>query len=695
MMHLATDVGGTFTDLVLFDGESGRITTTKVLTTPADPSLGVMQAIANVCSRYGLRPAAVHRFIHGGTTVINAITERSGVRTALVTTAGFRDVLEIGRGNRPDLYNLHAISPPPFVPRHLRFEVRERVDAHGAVLTALQVSDVSAVVEACRREGVEAIAVVFLHSYRRPDHEAECAALLRSALPGVAVCASYEISRRWREYERSNTAVLNAYVMPMMQRYLDRLGASLLESGFAGPFHAMQSNGGTTTFARAANHPLTLVESGPAGGVGGAIQVGRAAGESNLLYLDIGGTTAKCCVIHGGSPELTAEYRLGRTRRDPGYPLQVPVVDIVEIGAGGGSLAWFDEHSQLKVGPRSAGADPGPACYARGGSHATVTDALVVLGVLRPTGFAGGTMTLDPKRAEEALAAVGDRIGTDARGAARAVVTLAEASMINALKLVSVQRGHDPRRMCLVVSGGGGPTHAARLGRELGVKSVLIPENPGVFSAWGMLAAAPRRDLEITVLQPLDAASLNQGARFFTEMCNDAHTYFNTTGRNGTGGQLRFRYSVDMRYSGQEHSVNVACDPASWDEKTLREAFNAAHEKSYTFRISHGVAELVTYRVRAELDITLPGLAVRTSGSTAKATPRDTRKVSYDTPAATDWPAYERAALAVGAYLKGPALVEDAASTSVLLSGQCLTVDPHGLLLIRTLYVKGRSAQQR
>ena len=688
-MHLATDVGGTFTDLILFDGESGRITTTKVLTTPADPSLGVMQAIAKACRCDGLEPAAVQRFVHGGTTVINAITERSGVRTALVTTAGFRDVLEIGRGNRPDLYNLHAISPPPFVPRHLRFEVRERVDAHGAVVTPLQVSDVSAVVEACRRERVEAIAIVFLHSYRRPDHEAECAALLRSALPGTAVCASYELSRRWREYERCNTAVLNAYVMPVMQRYLARLGASLLESGFAGPFHAMQSNGGTTTFARAANHPLTLVESGPAGGVGGAIQIGQAAGESNLLYLDIGGTTAKCCVIHAGLPHLTAEYRLGRTRLDPGYPLQVPVVDIVEIGAGGGSLAWFDEHAQLKVGPRSAGADPGPACYARGGAGATVTDALLVLGVLRPTGFAGSTMTLDPEQAEQALAAVGDRLGTDSQGAARAVVTLAEASMINALKLVSIQRGHDPRRMCLVVSGGGGPTHAARLGRELRVKSVLIPENPGVFSAWGMLAAAPRRDLEITVLQPLDSAALEKGARFFTEMRTEAQAYFDST-----AGQLRFAYSVDMRYRGQEHPVNVACDPASWDDKTLREAFDAAHEKSYTFRISDGVAELVTFRLRAELDIVLPGLAVRTSAPTARVAPRDTRKVSYNAPAAADWPVYERAALAVGAYLEGPALVEDAASTSVLLSGQYLSVDPHGLLVIRPLYHSGRNSEQ-
>ena len=365
MGRLASDIGGTFTDLVHFDEATGALAVAKALTTPRDLTQGVIDTIRLA----RIDPAQVGFFVHGGTTVINAITERKGAKTALITTAGFRDVLEIARGNRPDLYNLRFEKERPFVPRKYRFEVSERIDAQGRVLEPLRLEDLAAVIERCRAEGIEAIAIQFLHSYAAPEHEAACAAYLRDKLPDVAVTASHEITREWREYERANTAVLNAYVQPIVQRYFVRLEAALSEAGLRCPFSAMQSNGGTTSFDWAKAQPITLLESGPAAGVNGAALVGELCGEPNVIYLDIGGTTAKCSTIEGGQPKVTTDYRLERSRERFGYPVRVPVVDIVEIGAGGGSIAWFDASGALRVGPVSAGAEPGPACYGRGGEQ--------------------------------------------------------------------------------------------------------------------------------------------------------------------------------------------------------------------------------------------------------------------------------------------------------------------------------------
>ncbi|MBT7291088.1 MAG: hydantoinase/oxoprolinase family protein, partial [Rhodospirillaceae bacterium] len=391
MGRLASDIGGTFTDLVYFDEASGELKVEKSLTTPKDLTLGVEDTIRLA----QVEPEKIDFFVHGGTTVINAITERKGAKAALVTTAGFRDVLEIARGNRPDLYNLNFEKPVPFVPRRLRFEVRERMDAAGNEVEPLTLADLDAVVERCRAENVEAVAIQLLHSYAAPAHEAACAEYLREKLPGVAITASHEITREWREYERANTAVLNAYVQPIVQRYFASLEGSLKGQGLDCPFAAMQSNGGSTSFEWAKAHPITLVESGPSAGVNGAALVGELCGEEDVIYLDIGGTTAKCSVIEGAQVQVTTEYKLEWTRINPGYPVKVPVVDIVEIGTGGGSIAWFDRVGTLKVGPVSAGSDPGPASYGQGGREPTVTDAKLLTGVLDPNYFAGGRITLD------------------------------------------------------------------------------------------------------------------------------------------------------------------------------------------------------------------------------------------------------------------------------------------------------------
>ncbi|MGQ0565517.1 MAG: hydantoinase B/oxoprolinase family protein [Gemmobacter sp.] len=528
MIRLATDVGGTFTDLVGHDEATGALFRAKALTTPQDQSGGVLDTIAAARGQ-GMEPGRIGLFAHGGTTVINAITERKGVRTALVTTAGFRDVLEIGRGSRPDLYNLRFHSPAPFVPRHLRFEVRERLDATGAVVEPLVPDDLPPIAAACIEAGVEAVGIVFLHSYANPAHEAAAAAALAALLPGVTICASHEISREWREYERSNTVALNASVQPIIRRYFARLEAALARDGVACPAYAMQSNGGIATFAQAADRPLTLVESGPAGGVAGAARIGQALGAGDGLSLDVGGTTAKCSLIRDGRPHLDTAYRMERTRVPPGYPVQVPVVDIVETGAGGGSIAGIDRRGGLRVGPESAGSQPGPACSGRGGDQRTVTDALVALvalGVFDPLTFANGTLPLDAGLARAAIARVAGPMGLDPEAAAQAIVDVTLANMINALKLVTVQRGHDPRDAALVVGGGAGPALAARPGREMQTRCTVIPPHPGIFSAWGMLAARPRADFRETYFTPLSDAALARVLDLFGALKGRALDHF-------------------------------------------------------------------------------------------------------------------------------------------------------------------------
>lgn len=680
MSYLATDVGGTFTDLVHFDTSSGRISVAKTLTTPDDPSRGVLNAITLGQAQGYVRPASIDRLVHGGTTVINAITERKGVVTALVTTAGFRDVLEIGRGNRPDLYNLHATSASAFVPRRLRFEIRERMDPQGRVIEAIELADLDAIVAECERGGVAAVAVAFLNSYANPLHERLCADALRERLPGVAVTSSHEISRQWREYERTSTTVLNAYVMPVVERYFDRLEIALGERGFNRPFFAMQSNGGMASFEWARTHPLSLIESGPAGGVSGAAAIGDWLGEPDVLYLDIGGTTAKCGIVHAGMPKLTTEYHLERTRTRPGYPVQLPVVDIVEIGAGGGSIAWFDAGDVLRVGPASAGAAPGPACYGFGGREPTVTDAMLITGVLDPEGFAGGSMQLDCDAASTALQPIATRLGTSVEGAAGAVLRIAEANMLNALKLVTIQRGHDPRDLTLVASGGGGPMHAARLARELNVRRVVIPPYPGVFSAWGMLVSAPRRDMKRTQLHAADDEAVRIGRDLFAQMQTEAAEYFEVEPAG-----LRCLQAVEMRYRGQEHTVAVPCHLDEWNSVQLIAAFHDAHEQAYTFRLESTAAEVVSFHLKAELITPRPTLVAPEVVSGAASSSSRTRSVDHGATGRQDTMLYARDSLTPGFTALGPALIEEPSSTTVVLPGQRVTMDARGLLAIEEL----------
>jgi N-methylhydantoinase A len=678
MIRLATDVGGTFTDLVGYDETTGQLFQAKALTTVHDQSGGVLDTIATA-GLQGMDPALIRFFAHGGTTVINAITERKGVKTALITTSGFRDVLEIGRGNRPDLYNLQFRSPEPFVPRYLRFEVRERLDAKGEVVTPIDLDDLATIAAACRREGVEAVGIIFLHSYANPTHERAAAMALAALLPDVTICASHEISREWREYERSNTVTLNAYVQPIIRRYFSRLQAALATRGVDCPYYAMQSNGGIATFAQATARPLTLVESGPAGGVAGAARIGQVLGQSDILYLDVGGTTAKCSLIRDGRPRLDTAYKLEHSRIAPGYPVQVPVVDIVEIGAGGGSIASIDQRHSLRVGPRSAGSLPGPACYARGGTDPTVTDALLTIGVFDPATFAGGTVPLDTDLARAAIQGVALAMDLSVEDAALAILDVAVANMINALKLVTVQRGHDPRDAAFVVSGGAGPALGPRLGREMQVNCTVIPPHPGIFSAWGMLAARPRADFRATWFALLDDRVLGAAMAQFEALKVEAIGHFGL----GESAAIGYDLFVDARYRGQEHGVLCPVLPDD-TLATFAERFHAIHKQSYTFRLDGSPIEITGLHLEATLQTeTINLVPVATLGRGIEESRKGHRRVWFRDQGWTDCPVHDRDLLPVDTLLHGPLLIEEATATTLILPGQTLEMSDTGILLIR------------
>jgi N-methylhydantoinase A len=674
-LRVSTDIGGTFTDLVGFDEQTGALTIGKASTTPDDLPQGVLAAVGAA----GVSLADVAELVHGTTVVINALTERSGARTALVTTHGFRDVLEIGRGNRPDMYNLVSRKPPPFVERRHRFEVRERVDRHGVVLRPLELGDLEPVVASCRRDGVEAIAVCLLHSYAHPAHEQEVRDALVGALPEIPVTISSEITREWREYERTSTAVVNSYVQPTVDRYLGGLERRLAESGLRPGLQVVQSSGGTTSLQAARRSPIRLVESGPAAGVIGAARIGERLGEPNVLYLDIGGTTAKCSLIEDGEPTTTTEYRVEWRPDYAGYPIMVPVVDIVEIGAGGGSIAWVDEGESVRVGPRSAGADPGPACYGRGGRSPTVTDAKLAAGVLDPDYFLGGRLRLDLGLAEQALRLLGDGLGLTPAELANGIIRLVNANMISALKLVSVRRGHDPRDFVLVAAGGGGAMHAAALGAELQVKRVVVPPHSGVFSAWGMGLAEARADAAQTRMLPISTSTARELDAVFAALEQEVTAELAAQG--SAAGSVRCERSADMRYHGQEHAVRVPIAPESVSVETVVADFHALHRQKYTFELEGEPVEIVTCHVS--------GLAGRAAlppppapPATAAPVAKGLRRVDFDTDGVHDAAVFDRHAMPVGFSAPGPVVVEDETTTALVHPGQTLEVDGAGNLAI-------------
>jgi N-methylhydantoinase A len=682
MLRVATDIGGTFTDLVYVTPD-GQVGTGKSHSTPAHFEQGVMDVIA----ANHIVPSEFASFVHGTTVVINAITERKGAKAALLTTEGFRDILEIGRGNRPDFFNLEYRKPKPFVARYLRREIPERINYKGIETRSLDLSGLPAILDDFRAEGVEAVAICFINSYANPAHEEATLARVKELWPEVSAVASHQITREWREYERTNTAVLSAYVQPIAHRYLDRLTGCLTEAGMTCTPYIMQSNCGVDTVRSARQIPITMIESGPASGVWGAAALGRLIGVPDAIAIDIGGTTAKCGLITGGQVKLNTNYMVERSEASAGYPVMVPVVDLVEIGNGGGSIAWVDEFKRMHVGPQSAGAVPGPVSYGSGGTEATTTDANLALGCINPNYFCGGTMVADMAAVDRALDKLAATLDTSRQEAARGIVRIANNNMVNAIKLISVNRGHDPRDFTLIAFGGGGGMHACALARELGIKKVVIPSLSGVFSAWGMLLSDLRRDYlqtQIVELCPegaeqIDAALAALEAKAIQEFAVE----------NIERSRVHFLRYARCRYQNQEHSVEIVLPSGAITVEqieAIRERFHTDYEREYTYRLEAPV-ELVCYHLvaLAEVDKLKPEKHPTTGRKVADAV-KGGRQVDYVEAGIHQATIYNGDALEPGMSFAGPAIIEESGTTVVIPPGLPCHVDDYGNYHIQTAH---------
>lgn len=682
-IRAATDVGGTFTDIVYFSSnpESGvqEIVTAKSDTTPPNFEQGVMDVI----TKSGVALEEIAFLAHGTTVIINAITERKGVKTALITTEGFRDSLEIARGNRPDYFNLDYEKPEPFVPRYLRREVPGRLTHDGSERQPLDLSELPAILDDFRADGVEAVAICLLHAYADPRHEQEVLARVEELWPGIAAVASHQITREWREYERTSTAVLSAYVQPVAERYLTRLATGVRGAGLSGQLYIMQSNCGVDSVEKTREIPIAMVESGPASGFWGAAELGRLIGDPNVLALDIGGTTAKCSLIEGGHVKIISDYWIERSRRSSGYPIMVPVVDLVEIGNGGGSIAWVDDFGKLHVGPQSAGAMPGPASYGRGGTKATTTDANLALGRINADYFCGGEMDADMEAVDRALGEVAGELGVERIEAARGIVRLANNNMINALKLVSLNRGYDPRDFTLVAFGGGGGMHAVALAGELGMRKVVIPYAADVFSAWGMLMSDLRRDYFATRLLPFNAGNAVRLDSLLEEMTAGALVQFDR--EEVARDQVHFLRYGNFRYENQEHGVEVLLPDGVIDDLSVEQiaaTFHDSYEREYTYRLDAPVEFVGAHLVAiAEVGKLAPS-KLPVSGRTVTEALKGRRNVDYAIEGVHEAALYDGALLEPGMRFDGPAVVEMKGTTIVVHPGNVVRVDDYGNVII-------------
>lgn len=669
MLLVAVDIGGTFTDLMAYDGERRRIFQGKSLTTPDNLVRGVLDCVA----KSGVSLRDVSRLIHGSTIAINTLIERKGARTALLVTKGTRDAYAIGRGNRPDAYNLKFSRPRPLLPRQAIYEVDERMLAGGAVHKVLEATQVEGLADEIRGEEYEAVAVCFLHSYANIAHEAQAGEILADSLPGVYVSRSHDILREYREYERISTTVVNAYVGPKVSGYVRRLAGSLDEAGFAGELAIMQSNGGVMSPEVAARQPVMMIESGPVGGIIAGAAIANALGHQNVISFDMGGTTAKASLILNATAEMAEGYYVGGY--DNGDPVMVPVVDVFEVGTGGGSIARIDSVGALKVGPESAGAAPGPIAYGRGGTRPTITDANVVLGRIGASDFLGGEMPLDRDAALDGIAReIGDPLGMTGPAAAQAIIDIAVAQMSLAVRQVSVKRGHDPRTFALVASGGAGPVHAIAIARDLHIPTVIIPNYPSHFSALGMLLADERHDLVRTHLVQVDQADFGAIGRIIAELAEEAR------GRT-RGSDPAIGIMLDMRYVGQEFSLTVPVDlglVAAGRHAEIRAAFDRLHEQRYAHSAPDEPVEIVNIRLVA----TASGAKPQINASEGHLSPPSMRPVHFGSDEPVMCPVYRRDSMSVGSRIEGPALVLEYGSTSVLHPGDACLVAETGELIV-------------
>jgi N-methylhydantoinase A len=678
--RIGVDVGGTFTDLIAAEEVTGTLVPVKVPSTPRSPADGVLAALHALLEGRPGRPTYV---VHASTIGANLFLGQMGLdlpHAALLTTEGFRDVLEIGRQRRAELYNLFYQRPRPLVERRNRIGILERIDAGGHVMTPLDEDAVRAAASRLAAERVEAVAIAFLHAYANPDHERRAKAIVEAALPEAVVVASHEVDPEYREYERTSTTVINALLSPVVSRYLRGLSARLREEGHVLPLYAMQSSGGITTIEGAASSPATLIESGPAAGVVGAAALGRRLGYSRVISFDMGGTTAKAGAVIDSRPDVVAEYEVGgmvhagRIVRGSGYPVRGPFIDLAEVSAGGGTVAWVDGDA-LRCGPLSAGADPGPACYGRGGDRPTVTDAHLLLGWLSPRGLLGGRMPLSREAASRAMSSVAVPLGLDETGTAAGMVRVVNAQMVRALRIVSLERGYDPREMTMIAFGGAGPMHAAALADELGIREVVIPPNPGVFSAVGLLAADLRCDRVESVMRPVGQVDAQWLESRFRRLEAEAQAGV----RDGDGRrEVVLRRALDLRYVGQSYELTV---PGEVPLQAAAEAFRVRHAEIYGYAPEREPVEVVNARVTA-MGIMPPLSLWQATTGAGMADGRETRRACFEG-RWTDAPVLARHALFSGDPVSGPAIVEENEATTVVPPGWTVQRGDAWTLLLR------------
>jgi N-methylhydantoinase A len=672
---IGIDIGGTFTDLTAYDPGTGKLTFGKTTTT-ALPDEGAVSGLRRlIADGVDIRRATMLK--HGTTVVINSILERRGAKTALITTEGFRDTLEIGRGSRPESFNLFYRRLAPLVPRDLRFEICERLSARGEIIKALDRAALPWLAKSIAAAGVEAVAICFLHAYRNPDHELEVAAYVKEHT-GCFVTCSHELSREFREFERTSTAVINAFVGPRTSAYVTRFRDGVNEAGFSGRLLLMGSNGGVLTDTEAVKRPVLLIESGPVGGAAGAAELGKVLDMPNVIAFDMGGTTAKAVMIENGEAAVTPVYYAAGYNR--GYPVQAAVLDIIEVGAGGGSIAAISEMGALIVGPRSAGGVPGPACYGTGGKEPTITDANLILGRLHPDRFLSGEIKLDKIAAERVLQDLATQLKEPLHRVAAGIIHLATLTMASAVKMTTVERGHDPRDFAMIAYGGAGPLHASDIARELGIRTVIVPNNPGHFCAYGMLFADLKYDLVQTMAVGLEQLDIGEAEKQFLDLEERGRTSLKEIKVNLTAvSAVRFG---DMRYRGQEHTLKIRLpDKMSLvSQRYLRTAFEDEYAKRYGHCSQNVPIDIVNLRVVVTGVADKPVIRELQAGKAA--VEPETRHVNFDGKSFVPCTIWQRDTLSAGVHIAGPAIIEESASTTVVCPNDWATVDHLGNIRI-------------
>ncbi len=678
--RVGVDSGGTFTDICMVEESTGELKVWKVPSTPDDPSRAIAAGVVE-----GLReaanvdPSATIYFGHGTTVATNALIQHRGVKTGLVTTDGFRDLLEIGRQRRPHLYDLQCDKPPVLVTRDLRLEVPERLRHDGRIERPLDEDAVRRAARRLREANVKAVAVCFLYSYIDPRHEVRARDILAEELPGVFITTSHEVAPEFREFERFSTAVVNAYLGPVLATYVEKLGPRLDAAGVKGPRHITQSNGGVMSLATARDNAVRTVLSGPATGIVGALRVGALSGHNNLITFDMGGTSTDVSLIEGGRPKLAAEMEVH------GYPLKTPMLDIHTVGAGGGSIAYIDAGGHMKVGPRSAGSVPGPVCYGLGNDEPTVTDANVVLQVLNPRHLLGGRMAIDQKKAKASIDRLAESLGLDPMATAQGIISVVTANMAKAIRVISVQRGYDPRDYTLVAFGGAGPLHSSRLARELDMRRILVPRNPGILCALGLLLTDLMTNYAQTRLMPLDGAAPAATREVFASLEQRAAAWFADEGIGPEGRRLR--RTVDMRYAGQNYELSIPYDEHLTPDAliaALRSGFEKAHRQMYGYIAPEEPIQIVTCRIEATGLVRPAELRAHPEAISPVAEAIVDRRDVWlpEAGAFVECPVYDREHLGPGHVIEGPAIVEQMDATTLILPGQRGEVDPYLNILV-------------